>query len=625
MPGGGFTLDDPTLDTINGGSLADGQHTIQFVAEDELGHVSEAISFTFIKDTIAPSFTELSIAEGATLTPSSELSGILDNTGAGTGILRYRFDGGLQTPVSVNSSGQFNRTPLAVGISDGSHNLTIEGIDAAGNSTSVMFGVTVARDGDPFVVTHHTPAQSTDEVGVTFRPQIFFSNVVDATTLTDASFFASFSGEKIPATIVPANDGSFAWLFFSQQLPLAANIEVTMVGDSVRNLAGDLLDGDGDGIEGGDLVFSFSTVSLQPLLGTSLTGIVMDPGADLQPHTEDDAPLAGVEVFLLGLEDNIRITDETGRFTFESVPGGNIKVDVNGMTATGPGGVYFPSMVMDSHTVAGATNFVMGMEEIFLPRLQTSILKDIDVSQTNMVVAEEASAPDLTPQQRSHLMVEVPADSLVGPDGSRLSSGQVGISTVPPELVRDMLPPGILQHTFDITVQAPGISNFSQPAPLTIPNMVGALPGEQINLLSFDHTTGRLVIEGTMTVSEDGMSVTTDPGTGITHPGWHGGTRTGSRIIPGDPIEEGDEESSITATGTSTFFTGGGQESTIMIAHNRHTGTAYVGQRHRGLDWHRRVCTWPGRHANVQLGSRRERHAGAADGRSDSGRPAAIQ
>ncbi len=45
--------------------------------------------------------------------------------------------------------------------------------------------------------------------------------------------------------------------------------------------------------------------------------------------------------------------------------------------------------------------------------------------------------------------------------------------------------------------------------------------------MSFDHTTGRLVIEGTATVSADGLTATTDPGSGITKPGWHGLTPPG--------------------------------------------------------------------------------------------------
>ena len=103
---------------------------------------------------------------------------------------------------------------------------------------------------------------------------------------------------------------------------------------------------------------------------------------------------------------------------------------------------------------------------------------------------------------------------------------------MPPELVRDMLPPGVLQHTFDVTVQAPGIATFSTPAPMTFPNVFYAAPGTQLNFLSFDHTTGRLVIEGTATVLADGLSVRTDPGTGVTHPGWHGLTPPGGPAGP---------------------------------------------------------------------------------------------
>ncbi len=135
--------------------------------------------------------------------------------------------------------------------------------------------------------------------------------------------------------------------------------------------------------------------------------------------------------------------------------------------------------------------------------------------------------PNLTDAQRQLLTIEIQPGSLIGPDGQPLASGQIGISTVPPELVRDMLPPGVLEHTFDITVQAPGISNFSTPAPMTFPNVFNAAPGTKLNFLSFDHTTGRLVIEGTATVSDDGLTVATDPDTGITHPGWHGLTPPG--------------------------------------------------------------------------------------------------
>src|SRR5207253_10254798 len=128
--------------------------------------------------------------------------------------------------------------------------------------------------------------------------------------------------------------------------------------------------------------------------------------------------------------------------------------------------------------------------------------------------------------------IQIGGDSLVGTDGRPVTNGIIGISTVPPEVVRDMLPPGVLQHTFDVTVQAPDIATFATPAPMTFPNVFNAPPGSKLNFLSFDHTTGRLVIEGTATVSADGLSVHTDPGTGITHPGWHGLTPPGGPNNP---------------------------------------------------------------------------------------------
>src|SRR5262249_17223296 len=146
----------------------------------------------------------------------------------------------------------------------------------------------------------------------------------------------------------------------------------------------------------------------------------------------------------------------------------------------------------------------------------------VSASNATMITLQSNASYTLSETQRQYLTVEIMPNSLVGMNGHAMSNAQVGISVVPPELVRDMLPPGLLQHTFDITIQAPGVSTFTTPAPMTFPNVFNAPPGTQLNFLSFDHTTGRLVFDGTATVSADGLYVTTDPGTGITHPGWHG-------------------------------------------------------------------------------------------------------
>jgi hypothetical protein len=181
---------------------------------------------------------------------------------------------------------------------------------------------------------------------------------------------------------------------------------------------------------------------------------------------------------------------------------------------------------------------MMGMETMYLPRLATSLLRTVSASDTTLITLDAESAYNLTPDEQQFLTVEVQPGSMIGADGLPVASGQVGISVVPPELVEGMLPPGLLKHTFDITVQAMGFTNFSTPAPMTFPNVFGAPPGSQQNFLSFDHTTGRLVVEGTATVSQDGLSVRTDPGTGITHPGWHGLAPPGTQTDQCKPSDE---------------------------------------------------------------------------------------
>jgi hypothetical protein len=85
--------------------------------------------------------------------------------------------------------------------------------------------------------------------------------------------------------------------------------------------------------------------------------------------------------------------------------------------------------------------------------------------------------------------------------------------------------------TLDITIQAPGVDTFNAPLKITFPNVFNAAPGSQLNILSFDHTTGKLVISGTGTVSADGKSVVSDPGSGVMAPGWHGLVPPGVQVI----------------------------------------------------------------------------------------------
>jgi len=539
-----------------------GSHTIRFTAIDKAGLQSSNFDFTFTLDTLAPTASITSPADGATITAGQLLEGTVSGTGSNLVSLTYQIDNGSRIPISFSSTGGSFSSSLDLSkVQPGSHTLKLLARDAAGLETAINRSFTISQF-IPLTITDQTPSNGSSDIGSTFRPQVHFSRPINKSTLTPLSFYATdTTGTKLPATIVAAQDGSFAWLFFTSPMPGSSTITVYVDGDIITGLDGKLLDADGNGAAGGKFTYSFTTVSLSSLPNTSIKGRVVDPGVDLKAMTRDDilagsdgilhtsddvflSPIVGAKVFILGRESQSVTTDSQGFFELTSVPAGTIKLAVDGRTATNaPSGVFWPEMVMDLELIVGSVNTVMGTmgtreeraanldrTEVYLPRLQTSILKPISNTTTTTVGVDSKSSPNLTNEQRSNLKLEVVPNSILGENGQPLANAQIGISTVPPELVRDMLPPGLLQHTFDITIQAPGAATFNTPLQMTFPNVFNAAPGTKLNFLSFDHTTGRLVIEGTATVSADGLSVTTDAGNGITKPGWHGLTPPGSEL-----------------------------------------------------------------------------------------------
>ena len=109
-------------------------------------------------------------------------------------------------------------------------------------------------------------------------------------------------------------------------------------------VGGAILDADADIAPGGR--FNFSTVSITPIPNTVLSSRIVDPGPDLIPRTADDVtlgngfnyllPIAGVKVYVLGLESNFAYTDANGRFTLTNMPVGDVKVVLDGRTASSP-------------------------------------------------------------------------------------------------------------------------------------------------------------------------------------------------------------------------------------------------------------------------------------------------
>ncbi|WP_404710694.1 Ig-like domain-containing protein [Sphingomonas sp. MMS24-J13] len=559
---GAFSV--PTGLKVDG--TADGAHTLVFKAVDAAGNAINPVTFGLTLLTKAPTITLAtgSIVDGAALDATGSYLIGTAKTGGGTlAGLSYTLDGGIANPISYDAGGNFTQALDLSKAAVGNHVVKLSATDLAGNVTTKTLNVSLASL-VPLTITSLTPVDGAADIGVTYRPKITFSRAINAASLNSDDFYATNSaGNVVQSKVVLSDDHKYAYLFFTNPLPGSSTITLHVDGSKIRgDTDGTFLDAANNGTAGSTLTSSFVSVSTSTVANTILTGTILDPGTDLQPmtfddvragpdqrlHTADDVyllPIAHVKVFILGHEDQAVYTDAKGNFTLTNVPTGDVKVEVDGTTATNaPAGYFFPSMVMDTTIRPGITNTLMGSmgtdaeqadnatyPVAYLPRVQSNILQNVSATDVTTITAQQgasaATRVPITDEQRQQIQLTIQPGSILDANGNPLDNAQVGISTVPAALVKDMLPDGLMQHTFDITIQAPGASVFTTPATLTMPNVFGLAPGQKTYILSFDHTTGKLVIDGTATVSADGKTVTSDPGQGVTAPGWHGVTPAG--------------------------------------------------------------------------------------------------
>ncbi len=207
-------------------------------------------------------------------------------------------------------------------------------------------------------------------------------------------------------------------------------------------------------------------------------------------------------------------TDLQGRFEFDQVPGGMGHLHVNGATATNLFNMpvptnSFPSLHYSVVTVANAENALPA--PVLLPRLNPRNAHAY--AGTNDLV--------LTVEGMDGLRMIIAANSMKHPDGTRVTPERpavVSLDQVHHDDVPMPMPDGVAPP-FAWTLQ-PGGATFDPPVRVQYPNMSGLAPGSIAYFLSFNHDTERFEIVSSGSVTPDGSTIVTDPGSGLTLAGW---------------------------------------------------------------------------------------------------------
>jgi hypothetical protein len=239
---------------------------------------------------------------------------------------------------------------------------------------------------------------------------------------------------------------------------------------------------------------------------TTVSGVVLD---------NVQQPVPGVTVSILGTALHTQ-TSSVGHFRLQAVPAGTITLIVDGSTTQRPGA--WPDLEYFVTVIPGRDNSV-NMPIYLLP---------LDL--THGAQVSETTGAALTLPDVPGFALEIAPGSVTFPNGSR--SGLVSVTVVHADRV-PMVPNFGQQPRLIVTIQPAG-ARFDPPARLTLPNVDGLAPGSVTEMYSFDHDLGHFVSIGPATVSDDGATVTANPGVGVIKAGWH---CSGNPSISGLPFE----------------------------------------------------------------------------------------
>lgn len=391
------------------------------------------------------------------------------------------------------------------------------------------------RSTEPLVVPAASPADGETGVSTTREMVLSLSGpLAPSVVVGTGQAFAEVDGRRLLSRVEVAADRQTVTLFPLENVPSSARVRVTLRAAGLIDEYGREVDGDDDGVAGGDAVVEYFTASASGVPGTGVVGRVL---ASERGPGGVEVPLAGVTITVDGAEQTLRTTtDSSGFFQLLPAPAGRFFVHVDGRTVVdGARGIHWPDRAFYpvigkawEATAGIATNAAPGGGVIYLPLIPADALQAVSATESTRATLAASVLAEHPEYQGVEIIV--PPNALYADNGAR--GGRVGIAPVPANRLPEPLPPG-LDLPLVFTIQTDGAQNFSEPVAVRFPNLpdpetgMSLPPGAKSALWSFNHDSGRWELQGPMTVSADGRFVESDPGVGIRQPGWHG-SRSGS-------------------------------------------------------------------------------------------------
>ena len=230
---------------------------------------------------------------------------------------------------------------------------------------------------------------------------------------------------------------------------------------------------------------------------TSLSGRVVDTGG---------SPLRNVTV---SVGASSASTDESGNFLLLDPPTGTLVVLIDGFTAS-TGTAKYPTIPITMTIEEGISNALP-----YVPHFHAQ--KDYNFTAIDPSVTTIVEDPELL-----NFQLRIPAGvDIIGWDGE--PNTMVSVRKVPLDALPIPPPPSSLQpksiYMFYFGKRGGGVPTL--PIPVTAPNDLGLAPGETAELWYYNESTdvseapNDWSLAGTGTVSEDGETISTDPGIGI--------------------------------------------------------------------------------------------------------------